>query len=78
MQAEPRPPQLTENVFAQALQLGVLEDILVQFRCPDKKKCSQSTSSHRMLIVCPALGWASGNRDPPGLAHTGAQLMFAE
>lgn len=31
MQAEPRAPQLTENVFAQALELGVLEHILVQF-----------------------------------------------
>lgn len=42
--AEPRSPRLTENVFAQTVQLGVLEHILVQFRCPDKEKNSQSPS----------------------------------
>lgn len=46
MQAEPRAPQLTENVFAQALELGVLEHVLVQFGCPDKETCSQPISSH--------------------------------
>lgn len=42
-------PQLTENVFAQALELRVLEHILVQFRCPDKEKYSESVSSWCLL-----------------------------
>lgn len=73
MQAEPRAPQLTENVFAQALKLGVLEHVLVQFRCPDKEKYSQSRHSHGIPIVYQALGYASVSCDPPGLAHGKAQ-----
>lgn len=68
---EPPTPQLTENVFAQALQLRVLKNILVQFRCPDKEKCRQSVSFHLTLIVCLALGWALGSHDCPDLAHNG-------
>lgn len=55
MQAEPRVPQLTENVFAQTIQLGVLKHVLVQFRCPDKEKNSQSMSFLNTHCV-PGLG----------------------
>lgn len=73
IQAEPRILPLTENVFAQTLQLGVLEHVLVQFRCPDKEKNSQSVEfSESLLHPTP---WGRPSRLG---THGGAQCVLNE